>query len=160
MCVRFKREGTISTQSGEPLKLVDKFMYLGSSVSSTESDANIRLAKVWTAIDRLLIKRKSDLPNKITLDFFRAVAVSILLYGCTTWTLKKHMEKKLDGNYTRMLRISLNKSWKQHPHETTAVRLLASHLTNHPSKTNKTCRKLLEKQGRTHKRRFLIGPYT
>ena len=24
------------------------------------------------------------------------------------------MEKKLDGNYTRMLRVILNKSWKQH----------------------------------------------
>ena len=29
--------------------------------------------------------------------------------------LTKHMEKKLDGNYTRMLRATLNKSWKQHP---------------------------------------------
>ena len=28
---------------------------------------------------------------------------SILLYGCTTWTLTKWLEKKLDGNYTRML---------------------------------------------------------
>ena len=41
-------------------------------------------------------------------SFFQAV-VSILLYGCTTWTLTKRMEKKLDGNYTRMLRAILNK---------------------------------------------------
>ena len=41
--------------------------------------------------------------------------VSILLYGCTTWTLTKRLEKKLDGNYTRMLRAILNKSWWQHP---------------------------------------------
>ena len=34
---------------------------------------------------------------------------------CTTWMLTKHMEKKLDGNYTRMLRAILNKSWRQHP---------------------------------------------
>ena len=32
-----------------------------------------------------------------------------------TWTLTKCMEKKLDGNYTRMLRAILNKSWRQHP---------------------------------------------
>ena len=38
-----------------------------------------------------------------------------LLYGCTTWTLTKRLEKKLDGNYTRMLRAILNKSWRQHP---------------------------------------------
>ena len=41
--------------------------------------------------------------------------MSILLYGCTTKTLTKRMEKKLDGNYTRMLRAILNKSWRQHP---------------------------------------------
>ena len=46
--------------------------------------------------------------------FYAAVA-SILLYGCTTWTLTKRLEKKLDGNYTRMLRAILNKSWRQHP---------------------------------------------
>ena len=32
-----------------------------------------------------------------------------------TLTLTKRLEKKLDGNYTRMLRAILNKSWQQHP---------------------------------------------
>ena len=27
----------------------------------------------------------------------------------------KHMEKKLYGNYSRILHAVLNKSWKQHP---------------------------------------------
>ena len=40
--------------------------------------------------------------------------MSILLYGCTTEKLTKRMEKKLDGNYTRMLQVVLNKSWEQH----------------------------------------------
>ena len=48
-------------------------------------------------------------------SFFRVAVVSILLYGCTTWTLTKRLEKKQDGNYTRMLRAILNKSWQQHP---------------------------------------------
>ena len=48
-------------------------------------------------------------------SFFQAAVTSILLYGCTTWTLTKQLEKKLDGNYTRMLRAILNKSWQQHP---------------------------------------------
>ena len=47
--------------------------------------------------------------------FFQVVVVSILLYGCTTWTLTKYMEIKLDGNYKRMLRVILNKSWRQRP---------------------------------------------
>ena len=48
-------------------------------------------------------------------SFFQAPVVSILPYGSTTWTLTKRLEKKLDGNYTRMLRAILNKSWRQHP---------------------------------------------
>ena len=47
-------------------------------------------------------------------SFFQAAAVSILLYGCTAWTLTKRLEKKLDSNYTRMLRAILNKSWRQY----------------------------------------------
>ena len=48
-------------------------------------------------------------------SFFQAAVTSIMLYGCTTWTLTKRLEKKLDGNYTRMLHAILNKSWRQHP---------------------------------------------
>ena len=59
--------------------------------------------------------RKSDLTDKMKRSFFQAAVVSILLYGCTTWTLTKRLEKKVDGNYTRMLRAILNKSWRQHP---------------------------------------------
>ena len=47
--------------------------------------------------------------------FFQAVIVSILLYGCTTCMLTKRVKKKLHGNYKRMLRAILNKSWRQHP---------------------------------------------
>ena len=106
--------GDISRRDGTPLKLVDKLTYLGSSVSSTEKDIDTLLTKAWTAIDRLSIIWKSDLTDKMKRSFFQTAVVSILLYGCTTWTLTKRREKKLDGNYTRMLRTILNKSWRQH----------------------------------------------
>ena len=48
-------------------------------------------------------------------SFFQAAVTSILLYWSTTWTLTKRLEKKLDRNYTRMLRAILNRSWRQHP---------------------------------------------
>ena len=94
---------------------MDKLTYFGSRVLSTENDINTRQAKAWTAIDRLSAIWKSDLIDKIKRSFFQAAVVSILLYGCTTWKLTKRMEKKLDGNYTRILRAVLNKSWRQHP---------------------------------------------
>ena len=87
--------GDISSLDESLLKLVDKFTYLGkrisrqkdyfASVSSTEKEIDMKQTKAWTAIDKLSI----------------------------TW--KSELEKKLDGNYTRMLRAILNKSWKQHP---------------------------------------------
>ena len=97
------------------IKGYTKLSYLGSSVISTEKDIDTMLTKVWTAINRLSIIWKSDLTDKMKRSFFHAAVASILLYGCTTWTLTKRLEKKLDGNYTRMLRAILNKSWRQHP---------------------------------------------
>ena len=112
MC--YNQTGEIFPLDGTSLKLVDKFIYLGSSVSSTEKDIDTRLTKAWTAIDRLSIIWISDLTDKMKHSFFQAAVVLILLYGCTTWTLSKRLKKKLDGNYTRMLRAILNKSWRQH----------------------------------------------
>ena len=113
MC--YNQTGDISTLYGTPLKLVDKLTYLGSSVESTEKDTDTRLTNSLTAINWLSIIWKSDLTDKMKRSFFQAAFTSILLYGCTTWTLTKRLEKKLDGNYTRMLRAILNKSWRQHP---------------------------------------------
>ena len=53
--MRFNQRGDNSTLNGSSLKLVDKFTYLGSNVSSTEKDINQRLAKAWTAIDKLSV---------------------------------------------------------------------------------------------------------
>ena len=41
----FNQRGDISILNGSSLKLVDKVTYLGSSVSSTKTDIEMRLAK-------------------------------------------------------------------------------------------------------------------
>ena len=53
MC--FNQTGDISTLDGTSPKLVDKFTYLGSSVSSTEKDIDMQLTKARTTIDQLSI---------------------------------------------------------------------------------------------------------
>ena len=75
MC--FNQTDVISTLNGSTLKLADKFTYVGSSVSSTKTDINIRLANAWTAIDRLSVIWKSDLTDKMKCSFFQAAIVSI-----------------------------------------------------------------------------------
>ena len=71
------------------------------------------------------------------------MAESVLLNGCSTWTLTKRTEKMLDGNYTRMLRsVFFNKSWEQHP----TKHREDGHLSqNIPSKITKTSWTFLEK---------------
>ena len=111
----YNQTGKIFTLDGTPLKLVNRFTHRGSRVSSAEKDFDTRLTKAWTAMDRLSIIWKSDLTDKMKRSFFQAGFLSVLLYGCTIWTLTKRLKKKRDGNYTRMLRAILNKSRRQHP---------------------------------------------
>ena len=54
MC--YNQTGDISTLDRTSLKVVDKFTYLVSSVSSTEKDIDTRLMKAWTAIDHMEIR--------------------------------------------------------------------------------------------------------
>ena len=89
---------------------IKKFFFFLVQKTSTRS-----LRRHGTAIDWLSIIWKLDLTDKMKRSFFQAAVVSILLYGCTTWTLTKRLKKKIDGNYTKMLRAILNKSWRQHP---------------------------------------------
>ena len=49
----FNQKGVISTLNDTSLKLGEKFTYLGSSVSFTERDINMCLAKAWTAFDHM-----------------------------------------------------------------------------------------------------------
>ena len=107
--------GEISKLNGSPLKLVDKLTYQGSSVSSTETGHQYANSKGMGSYRKLSVICKPDLTDKMKHSFFQAAVVSILLYGSTTWTLTKRMEKKFDGNYIRMLQAILNKSWRQHP---------------------------------------------
>ena len=128
MC--YNQTGNITTLDGASLKLVDKFTYLGSSVTSTEKDIDTRLTKAWTAIDRLSIIWKSDLTDKIKHSFFQAAVVLILLYGCTTWTLTKRLEKKARRQLHKNVESYIEQVLATTSHETTTIRPPASHHEN------------------------------
>ena len=53
MC--FNQRGDFSIRNGSSLKLVDKFTYLGSSVSSIEKDVKRQVTKAWAAVDRVSV---------------------------------------------------------------------------------------------------------
>ena len=102
-------------------------MYLGSSVSSTESDINMRLVKSWTPIDRLSIIWKSDLSDKIK-QFLPS-------NGCVNSTIWMH-HRDADETYIEKARQELHKNatsyieqiQKLPSHEATVVRPPTSYL--------------------------------
>ena len=72
-------------------------------------------ALAWIAIDMLVIIWKSDLSCKVKSNYYHVVAVSVLLYGWTTLTQTKQLEKNLKENHIRILRALKSLSWKQRP---------------------------------------------
>ena len=109
MC--FNEDSIISPLNGKPLKFVDKLV----AISQTKIDDNIHIDKKWTPIGELKTVREVERPDRIKRKFFLPVIMLVLLYSCTTWSLRKRLRRKLDGNYTRMLHAILNKSKKKHP---------------------------------------------
>ena len=112
------QSGDISTPNGCALKLVDKFTHLGSSVSSTETDIDTRLAKAWAAT----IGYRSGLTDKMKRSFFQTAVVLILIYGSTTWTLTKRMEKKTCRQLNKNATSNTEQVLDTAPHKTATVR--------------------------------------
>ena len=104
----------IKSLNGKNIKEVSDFKYLGSYIQSTEKYINIILAKSWAALNEINSIWKSRLPDNMKRNFFRTTVESVLIYGSVCWILTKSLEKRLNGNYTRMLRAILNRSWKDH----------------------------------------------
>ena len=78
--MNFKQDGAISLNR-KPLELVDQIIQLVSNISSTESDANIRISKEQNTIDTLT-------------TLIKLTAVSVELYGCTHLDLNKTIGEK------------------------------------------------------------------
>ena len=150
----FNQTGDIFTLGSSSLQLVDKFTYLGSSVSSTEKDIDTRLAKAWTAIYRLSVIWKSDLIDKMKLSFFRAAVVSILLYGCWLNVWRKSWLNVWRKSLMATTQECCEQYWTSPRGNTpqssscTATYLPSRKLSK---LDNQTCRTLLEMQGRAHK---------
>ena len=104
--------GDLQSRSGESIENVKDFVYLGSWIEGTERDIKVRKGKAWAALHRLKDIWKSKLSKSLKIRLFIAACESVLLYGSETWTLTKAQEKRLDGTYTKMLRMVLDVSWK------------------------------------------------
>ena len=128
MC--YNQTGDISTLDGTPLKLVDKLIYLGSSVLSTEKDFDTRLTKAWTVINRLSIIWKSDLTDKMFLPSSCHIDTAVWMhYMDANKTAGEEARRQLHKNVASNIEQVLAAT----PHKTPAIRPPASHHENYPS---------------------------
>ena len=83
-------------------------------VTRTATD---RTSAPWMTLESRLkysdIIWKSELSDGLEIGFFRETVESLLLYGLTAWTLTQFLNKKLDGAYTKMLRVVKNETWQK-----------------------------------------------
>ena len=102
------KEPTI-TVKGQRLQVVDKFTYLGSTLSRVvyiDDEVNARIAKASAAFGRLhgRIWDLSGIRRHTKLKVYRSVVLPTLLYACETWTVYQQHAKRLNHFHTSCLR--------------------------------------------------------
>ena len=80
------------TVNGQKLKVVDKFTYLGSTLSRAvhiDDEVTARIAKASVAFGRLRanVCERNGIKLDTKLKVYKAVVLSTLLYACETWTV-------------------------------------------------------------------------
>ena len=112
---------TVFTVSGEPIKNVDEFKYLGRKVSCKDSDWptvnwNLKRARaVWGKIGRILSNERAS--PKAMASVYKTVVQAVLLYGSESWTLTLVMEKKLQSFHRSCARYITGQHIRQNPDE-------------------------------------------
>lgn len=105
---------SLALRDGSPIESVLDFKYLGSWIRTSDKDISVRKELATTACKKLTNVWKSPLSIKHRIRLFRATVEPVLLYGCETWTVNQEMLNRLNGFYTRLLRIVDNVDWTAH----------------------------------------------
>ena len=87
ICLNQNAASGIKSLNAETINLENYVNYHCSFIASTEQDVNIRLGKAWTALNGMNNIWKSNLPDQLKRNFFRATVESVLVYGSISWTL-------------------------------------------------------------------------
>ena len=84
---------------GCKLEEVEKFKYLGATLTKNgtcDQEVRIRLAQATSAMVRLTtIWKSTHIIFKLKYNLYRSLILSILTYGCESWTLNANITKKI-----------------------------------------------------------------
>ena len=95
--------------NGQKLQVVDKFTYLGSTLSRAvhiDDEVTARTAKASVAFGRLRtnVWERNGIRLDTKLKVYKAVVLPTLLYACETWTVYQRHAKKLNHFHLSCLR--------------------------------------------------------
>lgn len=119
---------TLAIKLGEDmLKQVDKFRYLGSTITSKcdlDSEINSRISAASAAFGKLRSKvfcsHDLKLPTKISV--YMAIVLPNLLYSSETWCVYRHHIRTLDRFHLKCLRSIMNIRWSDRVRNTEVLR--------------------------------------
>ena len=106
------------TMNGQQLEEVDAFKYLGATLtkdgrSTIEIKTRLAIAiSTMAKLDKIWSSKDISFPTKIKL--YKALVLSILLYGCKSWTMTAEMTRRVQAFETKCYRRMLGISWKDH----------------------------------------------
>ena len=105
------------TVNGQKLQVVDKFTYLGSTLSRAvhiDDELTARTAKASVAFGRLRtnVWKRNGIRLDTKLKVYKAVVLPTLLYACETWTVYQRHAKKLNHFHLSCLRKLLKIRWQ------------------------------------------------
>ena len=102
--------------NGRNLKVVDKFIYLGSTLSRAvhiDDYGPARIAKASVAFRRLRasVWERNGINLDTKLKVYTAVVLPTLLYACETWAVYQRHTKRLNHLHLSCLRKLLKFKW-------------------------------------------------
>ena len=105
------------TVKGQKLPVVDKFTYLGSTLSRAmhiDDEVTARTAKASVAFGRLRtnVWERNGIRLDTKLKIYKAVVLPTLLYACETWTVYQRYAKKFNHVHLSCLRKLLKIRWQ------------------------------------------------
>ena len=113
--------------NAQKLQVVDKFTYLGSTLSRTvhiDDEVTARTAKASVAFGRLRINiwERNGIRLDTKLKVYKAVVLPTLLYACETWTVYQRHAKKLNHFHLSCLRKLLKIRWQDKIQDTEVLK--------------------------------------
>ena len=101
----------------QPLSSVERFTYLGSTLSRCvhiDDEVNSRIAKASSAFGRLRpsVWERQGIQTSTKLMVYRAVVLTSLLYGAESWTVYRRHQKKMNRFHLTCLRKLLHIHWR------------------------------------------------